>query len=187
MTTRGGLPGVPVGLDPDRMGWVNVDSEEHCLDGYLAAPGAGTTASGARSPAESAQVRQPRILIIDDEPMIGTTLKVLLSDDNDVLLADSGEKARELLGRESFDLVLCDLMMPGLSGMELHQWLAEQSPGDAARMVFMTGGVFTDAARDFLEKVPNRRIEKPFDTRDLLQLIDEELQREHADGQPSGR
>ena len=182
MTTRGGLPGVPVGPDPVCLGWMSVDSEERCLDGYLAAPGAGTGASASpngRDSGPTPERSQPRILIIDDEPMIGTTLRVLLADDHEVRLAESGADARDILARESFDLVLCDLMMPGVSGMDLHEWLEARAPQAADRMVFMTGGVFTDAARDFLEKVPNRRIEKPFDTRDLLRLIDEELAREH--------
>lgn len=182
MTRWGGLPGVPVGPGLDRLGWVNVDSEERLVGGYLAAPGAGagtdaSGTSGAGTPEGSSETRLPRILIIDDEPMIGTTLKVLLSDDHDVVLAESGGAAREMLERETFDLVLCDLMMPGVSGMDLHEWLHAQAPDAAKRMVFMTGGVFTDGARDFLEQVPNRRIEKPFDTRDLLTLIEEELAR----------
>lgn len=110
--------------------------------------------------------------------MIGTTLRVLLSDEHDVVLAESGSAAREELEREDFDLVLCDLMMPVVSGMDLHRWLSARSPAQAARVVFMTGGVFTDEARDFLDRVPNRRIEKPFDTRQLLKLIGEALARD---------
>ncbi len=109
--------------------------------------------------------------------MIGTTLRVLLADEHDVVLADSGARAKDELLAGGFDLILCDLMMPGTSGMELHGWLESRSADAAGTMVFMTGGVFTDEARDFLDRVPNRRIEKPFDTRDLLRLIEDALDR----------
>jgi len=116
------------------------------------------------------------VLIVDDEPMIGTTLRVLLSGIHEVAVAGSGAAAREMLEEDpGFDLILCDLMMPNVSGMELHAWLNEHNPDAARRMVFMTGGVFTEDARQFLEDVPNRRIDKPFDPDDLLRLIDEEL------------
>lgn len=167
MATRGGVPFVPSGPPRDRWG-LDVDSgEEHCVD--LSA-----SAAGGRGSAGAA-IRRPTILIVDDEPMIGTTLRVLLADRHEVVLAESGADARAALEGTTFDLILCDLMMPGVSGMDLHAWLLERSPEAAGRMVFMTGGVFTDEARSFLEHVPNRRIEKPFDTRDLLRLIEDEL------------
>ena len=68
-------------------------------------------------------------------------------------------------------MVLCDLMMPGLSGMELHDRLARSSPEGAGRMVFLTGGAFTDAARDFLARVPNPRLEKPFEPSALREAV----------------
>jgi CheY-like chemotaxis protein len=113
-----------------------------------------------------------RVLIVDDEPLIGTTLKVLLGDEHEVELASSGEAARNLLGNGGrYDVILCDLMMPGVSGMALHAWLEEHHPALAPRVVFMSGGVFTDEARDFLEGVDNARVEKPFDHDVLLQII----------------
>jgi CheY-like chemotaxis protein len=113
-----------------------------------------------------------RVLIVDDEPLIGTTLKVLLADDHDVEFASSGAAARSLLEEEhDYDVVLCDLMMPGVNGMELYAWLRNADPALSRRMVFMTGGVFTEEARTFLDAVPNARIEKPFDHDVLLQII----------------
>jgi CheY-like chemotaxis protein len=158
-----------------------MDTEEGDAS-LFAATRAGQTRSGTRRSGRGSDTKKtralPRILIVDDEPMIGTTLRVLLSDDHDVVLAESGRDARERLEQDTFDLVLCDLMMPGVSGMDLHRWLSNRSPTLARRMVFMTGGVFTDEARDFLDGVPNPRIEKPFDTKQLLRLIQEELARE---------
>ena len=68
-------------------------------------------------------------------------------------------------------MVLCDLMMPGLSGMELHERLARSAPEVARRMVFLTGGAFTDGAREFLARVPNPRIEKPFEPSALREAV----------------
>ena len=59
-------------------------------------------------------------------------------------------------------MVVCDLMMPVMTGMELHAVLARERPDLAARMVFITGGAFTPAARAFLNQVPNPRLDKPF-------------------------
>ncbi len=113
-----------------------------------------------------------RVLIVDDEPLIGTTLKVLLGEEHEIELASSGRDARALLEDDgAFDVILCDLMMPGVSGMALHAWLEEHRPALAPRVVFMSGGVFTEEARTFLAGVDNARVEKPFDHDVLLQII----------------
>ncbi len=62
-------------------------------------------------------------------------------------------------------------MMPDMTGMELHRTLADRSPELVTRMAFMTGGAFTSSAREFLDAVPNERLEKPFDTRSLRELV----------------
>jgi CheY-like chemotaxis protein len=74
---------------------------------------------------------------------------------------------------ERFDVILCDLMMPQVTGMELHAELAARDPAQAAKMVFVTGGAFTSDARGFLDKVPNRRLEKPFDLGTLRALVNQ--------------
>ena len=68
------------------------------------------------------------------------------------------------------DLVLCDLMMPYMSGMEFYGVLQEQFPALARHVVFMTGGSFTEAARSFIAQVPNPTMEKPF-VRDHLEEV----------------
>ena len=74
--------------------------------------------------------------------------------------------ARELLDRvlrgERFDVLLCDLMMPLMTGMDLHQRLLVVAPDQAERMVLISGGGFTPVAREFLDRVKNPRLEKPF-------------------------
>jgi CheY-like chemotaxis protein len=68
-------------------------------------------------------------------------------------------------------VILCDLMMPIMTGMELHDQLAKTDPGTAAEIIFMTGGAFSPGALDFLEHMPNQLVEKPFDLRELRAII----------------
>ena len=89
-----------------------------------------------------------RILVIDDEPAIRAMIRRVLQA-YDVVEAASGEEGRQILAEDqSFDLILCDVMMPNVSGMDLHRWLAESFPEVATRVVFITGGAFTPRARD---------------------------------------
>ncbi|MFL5397024.1 MAG: response regulator, partial [Myxococcales bacterium] len=70
-----------------------------------------------------------------------------------------------------FDLILCDMMMPLMTGMEFHMRLVTLAPEQADRIVFMTGGAFTPRAREFLARLPNLRLEKPFDLAHVLAMV----------------
>jgi PAS domain S-box-containing protein len=111
------------------------------------------------------------VLLVDDEPLVGRAVARILSPPHRVTLATSGGEALGLLSANRYDVVLCDLMMPGLSGMDLHDRLAATAPEVARRMVFLTGGAFTDGARDFLARVPNVRVEKPFEPSVLREAV----------------
>jgi CheY-like chemotaxis protein len=77
---------------------------------------------------------------------------------------ESGEEAFALSSKDQrFDVVLCDIMMPKMSGIDLHRWLAESYPRLAPRVVFVTGGALIAIATSYLERVPNQRIKKPID------------------------
>jgi CheY-like chemotaxis protein len=78
----------------------------------------------------------------------------------------------KLRAGEQYDVILCDLMMPQVTGMDLHATLSRERPDLVGRMIFMTGGAFTLRARQFLDGVPNPRIEKPFDAQLLRALVD---------------
>ncbi len=107
--------------------------------------------------------RRPRMLLVDDEAHLGITLAVGLRDQADVVTVRSGREAvRTLMTDDSFDLVLCDLMMPDLTGMDVFEQVGAQRPALRARFVFMTGGAVTERARKFLEQIPAQRLDKPF-------------------------
>jgi PAS domain S-box-containing protein len=105
-----------------------------------------------------------RILVVDDEAEIRKVMVSMLGREHDVVAASSGVEGQALLERDqTFDLLFFDLMMPQKSGMDLHEWLAQRNPALAGQVVFITGGAFTPRAREYLAKVGNLRVEKPFD------------------------
>ena len=126
----------------------------------------------AEPPALSTATRRARVLIIDDEPALCRTLKILLSDTHDASTVASGEAALERVKSEGpYDALVCDLMMPGMTGMELYEVLEREHPGVERRMIFMTGGAFTEQARTFLGNCTNLRLQKPFAAQELNQAI----------------
>ncbi|MBZ0115815.1 MAG: response regulator, partial [Sandaracinaceae bacterium] len=79
--------------------------------------------------------------------------------------------ARALLEKDDFDVVLCDMMMLDGTGTDLYAWAAEHRPGLSERFVFMTGGAFTPKAREFLNGTKARRLGKPFQLRELQEIL----------------
>ncbi len=122
--------------------------------------------------ASDASSRLHRILVVEDEEAVAEGLRLLLEQEYTVEVASSGRQALELmLAGTPFDAVLCDLMMPGMSGIELFAALRSRVPGLEERLVFMTGGAFTPEAEAFLEEVSNARVEKPFDFASVDRLL----------------
>jgi len=137
-------------------------------DAQDAAPARASDAPPSRS------ARRARVLVVDDEAVIANTLRELLSFEHDVVAVTSGREALDAVRRgDDFDLVLCDLMMPGMSGIDLYERLREARPGLERRIAFMTGGAFTPRAAEFLASVDNRRIEKPFSLKLVERLAQE--------------
>jgi PAS domain S-box-containing protein len=116
--------------------------------------------------------RRGRILSVDDEPMIGTAISRSLRQEHDVTALTSAREAlAQLIRGERYDLILCDLMMPEMSGMDLFEEIARVAPGQVERVVFLTGGAFTPMARDFLGRVKNGHMEKPFTPKELREFV----------------
>jgi PAS domain S-box-containing protein len=119
-------------------------------------------------------VGRPRVLVIDDELAVARTLERIFSKDCDVVVTNHGREAISLLlddEQPSFDMILCDLMMPEPSGDAVYAEVAQRRPELTSRFVFMTGGAFTPRGRHFLNSVPVEVIEKPFDLKHLRSLV----------------
>ena len=113
-----------------------------------------------------------RVLIVDDEPNLRLSLAQILATEHDVRETASGHEVLDMM-REGvrFDVILCDLLMPEMSGVDLFQALESVAPEQCKRVVFLTGGAFTPRAQEFLARIANPRLEKPFDIDELLVLI----------------
>ncbi len=132
-----------------------------------------------RPPEEAADPLQTaRILVVDDEPAIVRCIKRLLRAAQEVRTATSGQEALEwLLEGASPDLILCDLMMPGVSGVDIYERVLKSRPELESRILFITGGAFTDRTRSFCEKHHDRLIEKPFESNVLRNQLREVLKK----------
>jgi CheY-like chemotaxis protein len=131
--------------------------------------GAGET--GAKAPA----VRRGRLLIIDDEVVFSGSLRRLFSNEHDVTVVNRGSEALgRLRGGERFDAILCDLLMPEVTGAELYTELRQIAPDQADCMIFLTGGAFSESSQRFLDGISNRWFEKPCNL-DLLRAAVREV------------
>jgi CheY-like chemotaxis protein len=126
-----------------------------------------------KAPRPSQKPARKRVLLVDDEVLITKTLKMLL-DDYDVTIANCGADAVGHLGRESFDVVLCDVMMPDMSGADVYRYVLGEKPELAKRFIFMTG----DALRSFAVGLPvdeGAWLEKPFAGETVLAALERVL------------
>ena len=141
---------------------------------FLPATSARIPPPAPEAPGGAAAGRRGRVLVVDDEPPLANSLRRTLCRDHDVVAVSSGRAALDLVARgERFDVILCDLMMPEITGMDLSERLAREAPDLARAMVFMTGGAFTPRAREFLDDPARRCIEKPFDLDTVRALVRE--------------
>jgi CheY-like chemotaxis protein len=125
-----------------------------------------------KAPAGPGQPGRRRILVIDDEPMILRLVQRILADEHQVTTLDSAEKALVLLAEGArFDVIICDLMMPGLNGIDLHSALVRDYPDQVERIVFISGGATSARTADFLAQFPDHQLEKPFNHAVLRAMI----------------
>ena len=130
-----------------------------------------TTAAAPATPCSPSASRS-HILIVDDDDRLRTSLGRKLGQKHDVTLARSGAEALAVLTSDPrVDVILSDLMMPEMTGMELHAQIARRFPQVADRMIFMSGGAFTDEARAFVDQLGELCLEKPFEIAMLCDRI----------------
>jgi two-component system, cell cycle sensor histidine kinase and response regulator CckA len=127
-------------------------------------------------PTQAPVTRRGRVLVVDDEPAVGRALRRILRE-HDVELATSGRQALERLTADaSFHAILCDVMMPDLAGKDLYEAVQRAGGGLEQRFVFVSGGAFTQGAREFLARVPNLTLDKPFDEAVVKRVVRELVQ-----------
>ena len=115
-----------------------------------------------------------KILVIDDEEGMGRIFERLLGERGQVLSTTSGQKALEMVDEHSFELIVCDLNMPELSGIEFFEAL-EAKGGPTDKVIFITGGAFTPEDQNFVDELEDRVLYKPFGIDELDEIVDRVL------------
>ena len=134
-----------------------------------------TASAGGRRPPPARPPRRRRVLVVDDEPALGEMIRAhaRATTTRSTWWPTPARRSSTCCGRRcAYDLVLCDLMMPD----DDRAWISTSEvtrhrPELGQRFVFMTGGAFTDRASEFLARVPNERIDKPFNRAALKALL----------------
>ncbi|MEK6577580.1 MAG: ATP-binding protein, partial [Nitrospirota bacterium] len=118
-------------------------------------------------------IKRKRILIIDDEVLQLELLEHTLSKDYDVFRADSSRKAIGIVKKEELDLILCDIKMPGMDGMEFYEWLVKNRPGTEKKFLIVTGNIMEERIKCFMKIAGDRVITKPYRIGELTNKIEE--------------
>jgi signal transduction histidine kinase/CheY-like chemotaxis protein len=117
-----------------------------------------------------------RVLAVDDEALLLKAFRRMLGETHEVTTALGGLEALQALERDAtYDVILCDLQMPELSGMGVYEAVQRRWPALADRFVFITGGAFSPDAKRFLEQSVIAVIQKPFRVEDVLALIERKV------------
>jgi two-component system cell cycle sensor histidine kinase/response regulator CckA len=102
-----------------------------------------------------------RVLLIEDEAFVARAFARYL-EEHEVCVASGGREALLLLGQDPhFDVIICDLSMPDMDGMMVHEAIAASHPGLERRMVFCSGGAQSPRVREFLARTKVPLVEKP--------------------------
>ncbi len=130
------------------------------------------TSSDLPSAPKPAPARRGKLLVIDDDALVRVSLGHILSLDHEVTLCDSGASALKYFEAGArFDAILCDVNMPGMDGPELYEAMKSIVPDQLDRTIFLTGGAYTARAQEFLARVPNQQMEKPFEFEALRAVL----------------
>jgi two-component system, cell cycle sensor histidine kinase and response regulator CckA len=123
-----------------------------------------------------AALRRGRILVVDDEPLIGRVLRAALKSEHEVVVVQRASAALAMLNEgDNFDVLLCDLVMPDISGPDFYAKVNGRWPHLAGRVVFMSGGAYTPRAVEFMRSVPTSVLAKPFVLDELRRVVREHV------------
>jgi DNA-binding NtrC family response regulator len=124
-----------------------------------------------------------KILIVDDEPGLRQSVRQALSaDGRRIDLAASGEEALRLEAENAYDVIVADLMMPGLSGLDLLRSLKEA--GSRARLILISGYATSAAAEQAVRMGAFEFLAKPFMPAEIRALVERALGAEPAEIDP---
>ena len=113
-----------------------------------------------------------RILVVDDEPDVAGVLTDLLKAENgQVETASDGLAALAKLGQAEYDLILCDVRMPGLDGPDLYRALGRSHPELLSQFVFLTGDTLNPESREFVQQTGAPCLSKPFDFDEVYRVV----------------
>ena len=130
-------------------------------------------------PSQLQETPRARVLVIDDEEGILTFLRDSLHE-HEVEAVSSGRAALARIEEQDFDVIVCDLIMPDISGMDVFAKIRAEHPALTPRVIFVTGATFTSTARDFLDSVPNPRLAKPFTSHAIRRAVAKTLRANEA-------
>jgi two-component system NtrC family sensor kinase len=128
--------------------------------------------TGVRAASRSASAGGARVLVVEDEPTVARLIGDVLRDEGmnvDVLL--DGRTALEHAGRQEYDLVICDMRMPGLDGQHFYKSLVRSANPLRKRFLFVTGDIVAAQTREFLEKNHLPQVAKPFRVEELTEKV----------------
>ena len=122
---------------------------------------------------EPERVPRGRILVVDDDTIVQEFLTELLREEgHDVEIVENGEDALKRIDSEEYDVIVLDIKLPGMSGIELYKYMQKAVKSLARRVIFITGDVMSQDTRDFLSSTRAPYITKPFEAEQLKRDVD---------------
>lgn len=122
-------------------------------------------------------VERARVLVVDDDALAGA----LISEELDAYRVTFAQSATGAIGRieagGKFCAVVCDFVMPGMSGPQFHSKLVRIAPGLARRIVFLSASAHTSEVEEFTRRAGVRCLPKPFSSAVLQAAIEEAARR----------
>lgn len=113
-----------------------------------------------------------RVLIVDDEEDQLDVMRLILKDRYNVEGVNSGKGAIEKLAKEAFDLIVCDVKMPGMDGVGVYEWIREHRPFMEKRILFSTGDILGPKAERIISRIGDNYIIKPYNAEEFIRKVE---------------
>ncbi len=155
-------------------GRIHVSSEEGKGSRFSVILSVATTAHELQLPPSQlapSSLQGLKLLIVDDDVLVARAVRRMFDKEFHVEIALDGSSALAKLAKTEYDVVLCDVMMPGISGLDVYRQVRTNNEGLARRFVFATGGLFSQELSDNVKRLSNMIVEKPFDPEELRRVI----------------